>query len=168
MLTRSRLVGWIIALGACSATCGERAVGTDGTTGSATATKQQVERGVRPAGQQRAGMARRAIRARRTTRPRKAAEAGVLVQSSGDTWRQIRNGPITVYGGWLVVLVALAIAAFYVARGPIKTARQADRQPDLPLQRDRALGALDDGDQLLPAGGDRPHHCCSASTCCCR
>jgi len=48
-------------------------------------------------------------------------EAGVLVQSSGNTWRQIRNGPITVYGGWLVVLVALAIAAFYLVRGPIKT-----------------------------------------------
>jgi formate dehydrogenase subunit gamma len=48
-------------------------------------------------------------------------EAGVLVQSSGDTWRRIRNGPITVYGGWLVVVVALAIAAFYLVRGPIKT-----------------------------------------------
>lgn len=47
-------------------------------------------------------------------------EAGVLVQSSGDTWRRIRNGPVTFYGGWLVVIVGLAIAAFYFAKGPVK------------------------------------------------
>lgn len=50
----------------------------------------------------------------------KGREAGVLVQSSGDTWRQIRNGPVTFYGGWLLVIVFLAIAAFYVAKGPVK------------------------------------------------
>src|SRR5512135_2672284 len=32
-------------------------------------------------------------------------ETGVLVQSEGQTWRKLRNGPITLYGGWLVVLV---------------------------------------------------------------
>ena len=47
-------------------------------------------------------------------------EAGVLVQSAGETWRQIRNGPVTFYGGWLLVLVALAIAAFYATKGPLK------------------------------------------------
>ena len=47
-------------------------------------------------------------------------EAGVLVQSAGETWRQIRNGPVTFYGGWLLVLVVLAIAAIYFAKGPIK------------------------------------------------
>ncbi|MDA0225337.1 MAG: formate dehydrogenase subunit gamma [Proteobacteria bacterium] len=47
-------------------------------------------------------------------------EAGVLVLSSGDTWRRIRQGPITVYGGWLVVISALIIAAIYFAKGPIK------------------------------------------------
>lgn len=47
-------------------------------------------------------------------------EAGVLVQSAGETWRQIRNGPITFYGGWLVVIVTLALAAFYFAKGPLK------------------------------------------------
>ena len=26
-------------------------------------------------------------------------EAGVLIQSEGNTWRQVRNGPITLYGG---------------------------------------------------------------------
>ena len=47
-------------------------------------------------------------------------EAGVLVQSAGETWRQIRNGPVTFYGGWLLVLVVLAIAAIYFALGPVK------------------------------------------------
>jgi formate dehydrogenase subunit gamma len=49
-----------------------------------------------------------------------AREAGVLVQSAGETWRQIRNGPVTFYGGWLVVVVALILAAIYFALGPVK------------------------------------------------
>ena len=40
--------------------------------------------------------------------------------TAGEAWRQFRNGPITFYGGWLVVLVVLAILAFYFAKGPVK------------------------------------------------
>jgi formate dehydrogenase subunit gamma len=47
-------------------------------------------------------------------------EMGVLVQPSGETWRQIRNGPVTFYGGWLVVVVLLILAAIYFALGPVK------------------------------------------------
>jgi formate dehydrogenase subunit gamma len=47
-------------------------------------------------------------------------ETNVLVQSWGETWRQIRNGPVTFWGGWLVVAVTLAIAALYFAKGPVK------------------------------------------------
>jgi formate dehydrogenase subunit gamma len=47
-------------------------------------------------------------------------EMGVLVQSGGETWRQIRNGPVTFYGGWVLVLVVLAIAAFFSIRGALK------------------------------------------------
>jgi formate dehydrogenase subunit gamma len=47
-------------------------------------------------------------------------ETGVLVQSWGDTWRRIRNGPVTFWGGWLVVAVVLAIAALYFTKGPVK------------------------------------------------
>lgn len=59
-------------------------------------------------------------------------EVGVLVQpqarfpgqdvmtTAGEAWRSFRNGPITFYGGWLLVLVTLAIAAFYFTRGPLK------------------------------------------------
>ncbi len=60
-------------------------------------------------------------------------EAGVLVQpqarfpgqdgmtTAGEAWRKFRNGPITFYGGWLLVLVAAIIAGIYFAMGPIKT-----------------------------------------------
>ena len=47
-------------------------------------------------------------------------ETNVLVQSQGEIWRQIRNGPITVYGGWLIIAVLIAILAFYLWKGPIK------------------------------------------------
>ena len=59
-------------------------------------------------------------------------EAGVLMQqqarfpgqdsmtTAGEAWRKFRNGPITFYGGWLVVFVIAAIAAIYFTLGPIK------------------------------------------------
>jgi formate dehydrogenase subunit gamma len=47
-------------------------------------------------------------------------EAGVLVQSWGDTWRRIRNGPVMFYGGWLLVLVIAAILGLYLWKGPVK------------------------------------------------
>jgi formate dehydrogenase subunit gamma len=40
--------------------------------------------------------------------------------TAGEAWRQFRNGPVTFWGGWLVVLVLVAIAAFYFAFGPVK------------------------------------------------
>jgi formate dehydrogenase subunit gamma len=50
----------------------------------------------------------------------KGRETGVLIQTYGDTWRQLRNGPITVYGGWLVVLAIVALGMFYQWKGQIK------------------------------------------------
>ena len=47
-------------------------------------------------------------------------ETNVLVQTQGEVWRQIRNGPITVYGGWLIILAIVAILGFYLWKGPIK------------------------------------------------
>ena len=90
-------------------------------------------------------------------------EVGVLVQpqarfpgqdvmtTAGEAWRNFRNGPITFYGGWLLVLVTLAIAAFYYRQGAAQAARQADRPHDRAFFGGRALGALDHGDQLLRA-----------------
>jgi formate dehydrogenase subunit gamma len=40
--------------------------------------------------------------------------------TAGEAWRQFRNGPITFYGGWLVLLACLAIGALYFAKGPVK------------------------------------------------
>src|SRR3954464_11332015 len=40
--------------------------------------------------------------------------------TAGEAWRQFRNGPITFYGGWLVLLVLLAIGGLYFAKGPVK------------------------------------------------
>ncbi len=53
----------------------------------------------------------------------RGVETGVLVQSGGETWRELRNGPVTLYGGLLLCLVLLALAAFYQWRGPIRLAQ---------------------------------------------
>jgi formate dehydrogenase subunit gamma len=47
-------------------------------------------------------------------------ETNVLVQSWGETWRQIRNGPVTFWGGWLVVGVVAVLAALYFVFGSVK------------------------------------------------
>jgi formate dehydrogenase subunit gamma len=47
-------------------------------------------------------------------------ETGVLIQSAGETWRQIRNGPVTLIGGLLLILVPITIAVFYGWSGPLK------------------------------------------------
>ncbi len=49
----------------------------------------------------------------------KGRETGVLIQTYGETWRKLRNGPITLYGGWWVVLTLIAIGLFYKLRGPM-------------------------------------------------
>ncbi len=46
-------------------------------------------------------------------------ETNVLIQTYGQTWRELRNGPITFWGGWLVVLVVVALGLFYQWKGPI-------------------------------------------------
>ena len=57
-------------------------------------------------------------------------ESGVLIQpfvsypgtrtaSAGEAWRQIRNWWIIPYGGALLVIVGLALALFYFAKGPL-------------------------------------------------
>jgi formate dehydrogenase subunit gamma len=61
-----------------------------------------------------------------------ALESGVLIQpkqqfpgqaraiTAGEAWRQYRNGPLTKYGGWLLILAILGVAAMFLIRGPIK------------------------------------------------
>ena len=47
-------------------------------------------------------------------------ETTVLVQPGGETWRRIRNGPVALYGGLLLIAVPLLIFGFYRWKGPIK------------------------------------------------
>jgi formate dehydrogenase subunit gamma len=58
------------------------------------------------------------------------AEAGNLIQgpvqypgtrfvSAGEAWRQVRNNWIIPYGGSLLLIIALALAIFYFAKGPM-------------------------------------------------
>ena len=42
------------------------------------------------------------------------------VSTAGEAWRLFRNGPVTFYGGWLVVLTLIAILGFYFWKGPVK------------------------------------------------
>jgi formate dehydrogenase subunit gamma len=47
-------------------------------------------------------------------------QAGVLIQRAGQEWRVIRNGVITVYGGWLLAIAFFGIAGVYIVKGSIK------------------------------------------------
>jgi formate dehydrogenase subunit gamma len=46
-------------------------------------------------------------------------ETNVLIQGAGHEWRKFRNGPVTQYGGWLLVVVLAALVLFYLVRGRI-------------------------------------------------
>lgn len=50
----------------------------------------------------------------------RGVESAVLVQPEGETWRQVRNNLVTIYGGWLLVAVMAIIGGFYAWKGPIK------------------------------------------------
>jgi len=46
--------------------------------------------------------------------------AGYMIQSAGESWRSIRNGPLSVYGSWAIFGVIALLALFFVIRGRIK------------------------------------------------
>ncbi len=56
-------------------------------------------------------------------------ETNILVQTEGEIWRRVRNGPVTVYGGLLLVVIAAIIGLFHWLHGPIKLhEKPADRR----------------------------------------
>jgi formate dehydrogenase subunit gamma len=55
-----------------------------------------------------------------TTTQVRGRETNVLINAKGEDWRQFRNGPVTLIGGAILLVVALAIWAFYRWRGEIK------------------------------------------------
>src|SRR5258708_904363 len=36
-------------------------------------------------------------------------ETNILIQPQGETWRAVRNGPVSIWGGWLIALMVLAV-----------------------------------------------------------
>jgi formate dehydrogenase subunit gamma len=47
-------------------------------------------------------------------------KAGQLVQSDGESWRNLRNGPLPMYGLWSMVGVVALLTAFLFLRGRIR------------------------------------------------
>lgn len=56
---------------------------------------------------------------RRGTVNSRNSQAGQLIQSEGESWRAIRNGPMVKWGGWALFGTIALLALFYAARGRI-------------------------------------------------
>lgn len=54
-------------------------------------------------------------------------ETDVLIQSRGETWREIRNGPVITLGAIMVVGIILALAVFQFTKGGAKLERRTGR-----------------------------------------
>ena len=48
------------------------------------------------------------------------AEAGVLIQSAGETWQARRSGPLAVWSGVAIVGMLILLSLFFAARGRIR------------------------------------------------
>ena len=46
-------------------------------------------------------------------------QAGVLVQSEGDSWRAFKNGPLSQFGGWALAVVLIVLVVFRLVRGQV-------------------------------------------------
>jgi formate dehydrogenase subunit gamma len=46
-------------------------------------------------------------------------KAGVMIQSEGEAWRNYRNGPVTSFGGWMIIGMIVWLAMFFGLRGRI-------------------------------------------------
>ena len=49
--------------------------------------------------------------------------SAVMIQSEGDNWRSIRNGPLSRYGAYGLIGMLILLAWFYSYRGRIKVAK---------------------------------------------
>lgn len=47
-------------------------------------------------------------------------KAGVLIQSEGDNWRSLRNGPLSIIGAWFIFGMIAVLAFFFALRGRVK------------------------------------------------
>ena len=72
--------------------------------------------------------------------------AGVLVQSEGEAWRSLRNGPLSTYGGWVLGGMLGLLVLFFLVRGRI---RIDGRKTGRTIQR---FNAFERGVHWLTAG----------------
>jgi formate dehydrogenase subunit gamma len=49
-------------------------------------------------------------------------ETSILINPGGQTWRAVRNGELAIYGGWALMVMFMAISAYYFLRGRINLA----------------------------------------------
>ena len=54
-------------------------------------------------------------------------EAGVLIQNGGQKWRAVRNGPVSFYGGSLIIAVLIALLAKHIVKGRDKLESRTGR-----------------------------------------
>ncbi len=47
-------------------------------------------------------------------------ETNILIEDAGHQWRALRNGPLTFYMGWLLVIAPALLVVFYMVKGPFK------------------------------------------------
>lgn len=47
-------------------------------------------------------------------------ETNVLIQAQGETWRALRNGWVSVWAGWALVVMLAVIALYYMMRGTLQ------------------------------------------------
>jgi formate dehydrogenase subunit gamma len=47
-------------------------------------------------------------------------KAGRLIQSEGETWRAVHNGPLTVYGAYALLGTVVFLAIFFILRGRVR------------------------------------------------
>ncbi len=67
-------------------------------------------------------------------------KAGVLIQSEGDLWRALRNGPVSKYGAWGMFGILILLALFFALRGRIKIAAGASDEKILRFTSIERLG----------------------------
>ena len=90
----------------------------------------------------------------------------VLIQSEGEAWRQMRNGPITGYGGWALVVVSRAGGLLRDPRRD-QARGQAHRQTHGALQFIERLAHWSLASTFVILALTGICMLCSASTCCC-
>jgi formate dehydrogenase subunit gamma len=66
-------------------------------------------------------------------------ETNVLIQSGGETWRELRNGPVKIIGAILVVGMLFALVAYHLAKGGRKLDERTGRMIPRWSMFDRVL-----------------------------